>query len=385
MKKIISILISIFCLLLVSGCKKDTKQIDNPLIENIIKINTKASEDEVMYSQLFDSMKYICLETTNDILIKDITRLKHIDEKIYILDKRTQTVFCFNMDGKLHWKIHSIGQGPEEYMQLIDFDIDKENNKLYLFSFKDKILVYDLSGNFIKEYNIELGGKSFAYNKGQIYIYADTFFNEADNSGENNYLFIFNEDKNTLERKFPFKPDKRFGHVTVYSSPNAFCHYEDELRFFMPFSNNIYSIKGDSIYIKYHFDFGEYSLPDNYFDNYTTDDIRESKYAYGLNSFWENDKYYSFHISINKKSYQILYSKEEKKIYTEGLYDDIAYCFPAISESTNGYIIGSRTTEDLFGEYNYSKDERKGTQLEKIISEVTEDDNPVVFMYYFKK
>jgi outer membrane protein assembly factor BamB len=385
MKKIISVFIYVFYLLIIVGCKTGNKQANNLFAENIIEINLSTNKNKVLYSELFDSLKYICLETTDDILIKEITRLKYVDEKIYILDKRSQTVFCFDMGGKLCWKIHSLGQGPQEYTQLTDFDIDKENNKLYLFSFRDKILVYDLSGNFIKEYNTELGGKSFAYNKGQIYIYADTFFNEADKSGENNYLFLFNENKDTLEGKFPFNIDKRYGSTITYNSSNAFCHYEGEVRFFIPFSNNVYSIKGDSIYIKYHFDFGEYNLPDNYFDNYTTNDIRESKYAYGLNSFWENDKYYSFNIYVNQEFYQVLYSKKEDKVYIGTLYDDMSYCCPSFSNVTDDYILGSLSVEDLLLIHNLPKEDNQNLILEKIISEVTEDDNPAIFLCYFKK
>lgn len=385
MKKYTLILISAFCLLLIVGCKTENKQIDNNLAENVIEINLNADKDKVLYSELFDSLKYICLETTNDILIKNITRLKHIDEKIYILDERTQTVFCFDMNGKLCWKIHQIGQGPQEYMQLTDFDIDKNNNKIYLFSNRDKILVYDLSGNFIKGYNVKLGGRSFAYNKDQMYVYAGNTSSETDGSGVNNYLLLFNANKNTVEGKLPFNTDKRYGSTTTYNSSSAFCHYDDEIRFFMPFSNNIYSIQEDSVSIKYHFDFGEYNLPDNYFDNYTTDDIKESKYAYGLNSFWENNKYFSFNICIHEEQWQIFYIKKENKVYTGLLYDDMSYCAPVLSDATDDYILGSLSVEDLFLIRSYSKDKSKDSILEKIISEVTEDDNPVIFLYYFKK
>jgi hypothetical protein len=386
MRKNILILICISCLYPVVGCKTDKKYINDVSAEKIIEIDPNENRDKVLYSELFDSLKYICLETTDNILIKSITRLKYVNNKIYILDERTQTVFCFHMDGELHWKIHSVGQGPEEYIQLAGFDIDNENNKLYLFSRRDKIQVYDLSGNFVEEYNVKLSGTSFASHKDWMYIYGNTTSNEIDGITDgNNYLYLLNKTRKKQKGELPFKTDKRFGIMNIYNSPNAFCNYNDEIRFFMPFSNNIYSIKEDNVYIKYHFDFGEYNLPDDYFDNYTTDNLYESKYAYGLNSFWENDKYYSFHVSVNQQPCEVLYLKKEEKIYMRGLYDDMAYCSPAISESTNDYILGSRMAEDLITEYNYSEDVRKNTVLEKIITEITEDDNPVIFFYYFKK
>jgi hypothetical protein len=218
-----------------------------------------------------------------------------------------------------------------------------------------------------------------------MFIYAGTTSNEVNRYVVNDYLFLFYENKNTVDGKLPFKPDKRYGSSNSYNSPNAFCHYDGEIRFFMPFSNNIYSIKDDNLYIKYYFDFGKNNLPDNYFDNNTTDDIGESKYAYGLNSFWENDKYYSFNIYINQEFYQVLYSKNEDKVYTGTLYDDMSYCSPPLSDATDDYILGSLSVEDLFLIYNLPKEDNQNMIPEKIISEITEDDNPVIFLYYFKK
>jgi len=188
-----------------------------------------------------------------------------------------------------------------------------------------------------------------------------------------------------VEGRLPFKTDKRYGGTSTYNSSNAFCHYDNEIRFFMPFSNKIYSIKGDSIYIKYHFDFGEHNLPDDYFDNYTTDDVRKSKYVYGLNSFWENDKYFSFNTYIQEEFYQVFYSKKENKIYSGALYDDMSYCSPILLDATNDYVLGCLSVEDLSFIFNFSENENKNSILKQIISEVTEDDNPVIFLYYFKK
>ncbi|MDR0421936.1 MAG: 6-bladed beta-propeller [Proteiniphilum sp.] len=355
------------------------------MIENVFEIIPGSDKDRVRYSDLFDSVRYVRLETTDDILIKDITQLKCVNGKIYILDNKTQTLFCFNMDGKLAWKICRTGQGPQEYSRLTSFDIDERNGKLYLFSARDKISVCDLSGNFMKEYNVRLGGTSFACGGDHLYIYANNNPNHVEGSETNNYLLLFDEEKNILKGKLPFKADKRFGTMNTYNTSDAFCRYGDEVRFFMPFSNSIYSLKEDSVYIKYQFDFGKYNLPDSYFENYTTDDIRESKYAYGLNSFWESNKYFSFSMYINEEYYQILYDKSADKIYTGILSDDISYCSPLLRAVTDDYAMGSLLAEDLFLINNFSKESRENAIFKEIISEMTEDDNPVVFFYYFKK
>ena len=330
-------------------------------------------------------MRYVRLETTDDLLIKEISQLKSLNDKIYILDKRSQTFFCFDMDGKLDWQRHRIGQGPQEYTRLTDFDIDEESGRLYLFSYRDKILVHDLSGNFIKEYNIGLAGTAFAYSKEYLYIYANNNSNRIEGAEQNNYLLLFDEENNILEGKLPFKADNRLGILNTYNTPDAFCRYKDETRLFMPFSNSIYSIKGDSVYVKYQFDFGEYNLPDNYFENFTTDDIGESKYASRLNSFWENDKCFLFNVYINKEYYQIFYDKRADKMHTAILHDNMSYCSPLLRTATDDYVMGSMLAEDLFQINGFLKESRENPFFKEVISTMTEDNNPVVFFYYFKK
>jgi len=378
MKNYKSILLIAFCLLI--SCNKKT--VEKQENAGIIKVNENISQKKILYSTLFDSLKYVALKTSDDILIKELTKIKYFNGIIYILDKGTQTLFAFDMNGELIWKIHNMGSGPKEYYQLVDFDIDEENRELLLFSRYDKIQVYGLDGNFIEEWNIPLIGSSFATCENLIYIYTGGRSNFINNeNGKYNLLFLHN--KNILKGELPFK--KELESAMIYNSPNSFCKYDNETRFFMPFSNNIYSIKGDSISIKYRFDFGKYNLPDDYFNNHTTDDLAESRYAYGLNSYWENWKYCCFNITLNKQYCEILYLKTKKIVYKCNIYDDIAYCFPQFFEATDDYILGARYAEDLFTEYNNSKEAKKGTILEKIVFKITEDDNPVIFFCYFKK
>jgi hypothetical protein len=352
----------------------------NTYIDTIIPI-TENTQEKILYSKLFDSMKYIALETSDDVLIKKLTKVKYFNNRIFVLDETTQSLFIFGINGKLIRKIHNVGHGPNEYFQLRDFDIDEENNKLFLYSRYEKIQIYDFEGKFIEEYKIKLIGSSFVTSGDKIYFYTAGQPNFINGKNLKYNLLIFDKG-NIVQEGIHFK--NGLDRLATYNLSNSFCKYDGEIHFFMSFSNNIYSIKNDSIYIKYHFDFGKYNIPDNYFDNHTIGDLENSKYTYGLNSYWVNRKYCCFNITYNKEFHAILYYKDEKKISQGYLYDDIAYCFPVIHQATDSYTVCARQVEDLFVEYNYAKKDRKNTILEKIVSEITEDDNPVIFLYYFK-
>jgi hypothetical protein len=366
-----------FCLLI--NCSKKTIENNHP--HRIVSVDENISEKKMFYSALFDSLKYVSLKTSDSILIKEVTKIKYFNDVIYVLDRRTQVLFAFNLNGELIWKIQHVGRGPKEYSQLVDFDVNEKSKKLLLFSRYEKIQVYDFDGNFIEEWKFPFRGISFATSENRMYIYTGGRVNFINNENEK-YNLLFFDNKNILKGEIYFK--KELESTMIYNSPNSFCKYDNEIRFFMPFSNNIYSIKEDSVYVEYQFDFGKYNLPCDYFDGHTPDDLVESNYTYGLNSYWENKKYSCFNITSGRQNCEILYLKNKKVCFKGSFYDDLAYCFPTFFHATDDYIIGARYAEDLFMEYNHAKEARQGTILEKVISEITEDDNPIIFFYYFK-
>jgi hypothetical protein len=66
---------------------------------------------------------------SNDVPLGESERILIFDEKIYILDNEPKIV-CFEMNGKVRFKIDSRGPGPKEYANIKDFGIDRKTKKL---------------------------------------------------------------------------------------------------------------------------------------------------------------------------------------------------------------------------------------------------------------
>lgn len=372
---------------LFASCKKGENE---SVSEKRIHITQHNEASELLYSDVFENenVNIIYLETNDSVLIKRITKLEYFNNHIYVLDTGTQSVFCFDKTGKFIWKINDLGGAPNEYSQLVDFDIDRHAKKIYLFSRLEKILIYDLNGEFIEQQPFYLNAISASVQNDNIYLYTGNLKYSEGSDLAAFSLLIKNNLTNKMTGKIPLKNDEIQNAIYIFETSNAFYKIKDETRFFMPFSNNIYSVKGDSVYIKYTFDFGKYNIPENYFKDYSVEDLKNSKYMYGLNSYWENDRYCAFGVNYNQKNYRnIIYSKKEDKIYFS-FNDDLTKCFPTILFANDDFIVGYRDVSDLIGEYEYMKtQERKNNQkntLENILSSVSEDSNPVVFYYYFK-
>lgn len=378
----IKILQAFLLVLFFASCNprtKDTKS--SKVAEPNTIIVDKDELTKINYSEVYDSVKYVVLETSDDILLSEVTRIKCFDSCIYVLDARNQTLFSFSMNGKMNWKIQDTGKGPNEYLYLRDFDIDRDEKKIYLFSTFDKILVYNLDGKCLHTLAVKLSGTAFAINRDTMYMYTGGKVNPTGGMDRGYDIIRINSD----QKLKGYMPNKNgLETMYVYNSSNAFCKVNNELRFFKPFSTDIYSISNDTAKIQYRFDFGEYNMPENFFDEHTPNDLDQFKYAYALNSYWENNRFCSFDITYNQKSHTILYNKNNNVLH-DSFYDNLGYCFPQIHEVTDEYVLGCRSVVELLMEYNYKKEDRKGTVLENIVNQVDEDNNPVVFFYYFKK
>lgn len=151
MKTKVFIVIFSTAMLLLSCVDKRATSLGD-LIE--IDVTKRNSQVDLVLQDLFD-IEYIPLETTDTFLtsgqllavsddllvIKDVSRL------------RNGNVFLFNRDGSGIGKFNHLGQGPEEYTNILDIVLDVEDNSLYINNhFSARVAVYDLHGNFKRSF-----------------------------------------------------------------------------------------------------------------------------------------------------------------------------------------------------------------------------------------
>jgi hypothetical protein len=140
---------------------------------SLIEVNV-SSKLKLEFTDIFESVEVIPLETTDDVLISGITKTLIVDDLIFVLNKSaTNTIFCFDKSGKLIFKKASEGMGPNELYSARDFTINKELDQLVVYDGRlGKFLTYDLQGNWKSELKfkgisiydlINLNGELFFY------------------------------------------------------------------------------------------------------------------------------------------------------------------------------------------------------------------------------
>lgn len=161
-------LITIFITtMILSGCinPDSNNKISQTSLEYPININlTDFIETEntlTNISSIAEEISYVKLETSEEILLGNIGRVRIMD-KGYLV--QTRKILCmFNKEGKYIWKIDNKGKGPGEYFFLNPyFDINKNTKEIIIPDVKNSLLIYNFDGQFLR--NIDIKRKTFHVN-----------------------------------------------------------------------------------------------------------------------------------------------------------------------------------------------------------------------------
>jgi len=108
-----------------------------------VNIELDNLKDEIKLSGIIDSIKYVFLNTDdNDLPVGEIHKIRFFEDKIFVSDY-SNSVFCFDLEGKLIYHINEVGRGKGEYIGLKDFTIDFDHRSLII-SDDIHLVSYDL-------------------------------------------------------------------------------------------------------------------------------------------------------------------------------------------------------------------------------------------------
>ncbi|WET69016.1 6-bladed beta-propeller [Sphingobacterium sp.] len=269
--------------------------------------NSKLSK----YSEFYDSVKMIPLETKEECLIGRIDKIVVYQGNFFILDQsQSKSVFQFDSKGKFIRRYGEIGDGPGKYNEPNDLSIKNDELVIWVNDFR-KFIVFDLAGHFKREFHIDLFGKSgvsLGNRRYAIYsdIGADIDFEERFN------LKIVSERDKKIEFGFE-KLDAEF------SKGLFFFQQSGDHMFISPgYSNTLYEITGDRLIKKVQFDLGTHTIPKDYYSKFTDvvkfkNGLNHTNYAYISTSF-ENNDFIVFSLVYKGLGYNCYYSKKTEQL-----------------------------------------------------------------------
>jgi hypothetical protein len=345
---------------------------------------------------LIDTFRFVKLELTDESLIGDIDKLDVFEDRIYIMDMQTSSLFVFDINGKYLFKIDDIGQGPQEYIQLDFFDIDRKKRQLVLTDLMGyRILRYDMDGNFISKHEIPFRVEWTAPVDGGYSMYAN-YRDNSDKFNKEYNLFIMDSTMNIKKNYFPYNSSVFNNPRMKFSPTGIFYYYNDSCRFLSTHYSTLYDIDINGLRAKYRFDFGEHTFdPDILSGKREKIDLYLNDQSYYMLSFLtENDSLLNFAYTLSsfpiffygyfsKNSGNIIYSAGftiGESEYFRG-HPLAAYDSWFISELRVGEMLEWKEDVKKKG----LKTDSKWIKEKKIALEnITEDDNPVLILYKLK-
>lgn len=245
----VEIVMSLFLMIGLLGCvEKEEKT-------NVITVDvTTTYPKKELVLQDFMDVEYIPLETNDEFITQG--SVMAIGEK-YILVKNWShdgNIFVFDRKtGKGIRKINRKGQGDGEYSLINGIILDEDNNEMFVnCASTKKIYVYDLSGNFKRDFKHVEGGEYlevFNYDKNNLICYdMSLYYKEGQPREENRsyHLIISKQDGSVTQKIYiPFDviktPVVQKGGAVAMTSIRSIIPYREEWLLVETSSDTVYN------------------------------------------------------------------------------------------------------------------------------------------------
>ena len=254
--------LSLFSVAMFASCSlsvpKEGDIIEDSAFRSVdLRIIEKTKGTVMSLGDLMESYEIIRLDNRDEALIKTYPYGVYVTDN-YILLRPADVVSpvkLFTRKGRYVADIGGVGQGPGEYLYLFSWLVDEKENRIYLGPGRtDKVLVYDLKGNYLPDEVIRFGE---IVHKSQIWVDYDKKnvvvvtlpFSANVNSNfaiSKNVCWVQNREGDIVHRI----PVNHYGLIGDYSNGLVACRNVDAISFSI-FEDPMLRTRPDTLY---HYD-----------------------------------------------------------------------------------------------------------------------------------
>lgn len=364
-----------------------TKHAENIRVIDIVG-NLNNTED-IKLSDIADEVSYIPLETKAECLLTEGYNIISSSEFFFISDG-DKPLFVFDLEGRFVRKIGSIGNGPGEFSECIQFHLDEQKREVYIFNQNREFCRYTWEGDYLG--TTKLPYRSFLYyglNQKEF-----LFYHIIQNNRDSLYFRMYLTD-NEFNFKGAFSQEKEF--EPAYGSFGAkVWDYQDQNLIQIELCDTIYRIDGSNLVPGFFLDFGKERISSDFFNNSESQDYNSNNYITyysitSINNIWTINFHYQEKTRlgiINPIDRQVVFAAEIDTT-RDGLINDLdggpGY-FPFRKFQDDRWLVSIPAFEFqnwfINEDFNDQKilDPEANARLKIMAGQIKENDNPVIMI-----
>lgn len=230
--------------------KKTSNNFETIFIDNTTPVIEK-------FSDLFDSVDFVKLETKPKGLVGNFKNIILIDDFIIIPGRRKpEPIVIFSSDGKHYSTINKIGKGPKEYFNPISVIYDPITSGIMICDNEGKKYVwYTLEGDHIKSIPSDITGHTHGVLKNNYVIFCGSYLPNYKLRELKHSLFISDTELNLEKMFWPHSE----GFIEIIGLEEIISN-NNKTYFTTPYCDTIYTIKPNILEKEYVINFGKKQL-----------------------------------------------------------------------------------------------------------------------------
>ena len=385
--------IGLFLLLMMSSCidkKAGTGQVvSNPIEVDFVK-------DGLSGSQILQGGRIVSLSSKEDeALIAEMDKLLVGEDRYFVMDRGGNKVIAFNGEGEyVASTARYVGQGPDNYIRVIDAVIDNASKKLYVHCDAPYcMMVFDMNLQLLEKISMDYYMREVADD--DKYIYGIRVKDASDFGYE--LVALDKSDLSASPRVLLEYSEVIFGARAIGKSLSP---YGKGVNVCLPFDDTIYQISDGKIIAQYSLDFGSKGVDYSDIKGMSVRELYRSTYGqriWSLVNIYSSDstlffgcnREYSFVLNRNtgvcsgysRYDNDLMPYSTNQTFPVDGLDNAFAYAWPSSYVMTFKRRVAD---ENLDADWKKHLEKYMNAEMEKILDGYEEEDNPLIILCVMK-
>lgn len=400
-------LFSIFCFLLVFfGCKEKNPNAfdENSETPATLYLETIVSaKGEEFLSSITSDIEYVALETTDESLIGNISRITRLKDGNWVIGSQQQ-LYMYDPAGKFIRLVSQRGNGPGEYNRIRTLVANPQSGGFYLLT-TNKVLEFDSQGGYMNHFSITDMLMEMALSpEGDLILHRLSIPKEPNDTEPTWFLYRFDAQGNEIKRYENITPRMGGEDIVSITTPiRPLYRYKDKVCFNEFGNDTIFNVKKEGLQPYFILDLGEMQMPASPKGTINERDavlawINEKLF---LTDMLEDEHFFYMTLSwgFSMKSLFAVYNKQTGKATSfgdggflttdKGLTNDIDGGLPFFPNAIlpDGYRIQWKSAltlkEDILEKDYETNKKLYGDKFDKVYQfaeSLDEDDNPVLMI-----